>query len=327
VSFWAQNRTDSNLQFSEMASFRLCTQGLRALEQYENSASETDLRLAEESLGKCVQRYPSDVLPKFYLGSVKTLKGYGGLDEAKLLFSDVIAQGDPSLAFAAKYNLAIANVEEYSDKGFSEAQRLLDELVREKPRERSSERTIWSAKATLLYIRAHRLWKTREEPPTDDSLSLASALLIDLDEFRATLEKSGFSSDRDVLSDYWNARGGVQEFLAFASRDEVARGEAADLAKAAYQEAVEQKIDYVNSFSNLARLEGDVFHRDVEARKMWESILNLGKSEFYIRYNLGKISQREGKREEALKYYAEAAPEIPEAAAAWKKLNGTPVGS
>ncbi len=325
MSFWAPNGTDGTLQFSEMASFRLCTQGLRALEQYENSASEEDLRLAEENLGKCVQKFPSDVLPKFYLGTVKTLKGYRGLDEAKLLFSDVMKEGDPSLAFAAKYNLAIANVEQYTDKSFSEAQRLLEELVlvREKPRERSIEKTVWSAKATLLYIRAHRLWKTREEAATDDSLLLALRLLEDLDAFRGDLEKSEFASDRDALSDYWNARGAVHEYLAFASGDEKARNEASNLAKTDYQHAVEQKVDYVNSYSNLARLEGDVFGRDVEARKMWESLLNLGKDEYYIRYNLGKISEREGKREEAIQHYAEAAPEIPEAAAALKRLNAT----
>lgn len=86
MTFWAPIRKNKTLQFSEMGSFRLCTLGLRALEQYENSASEGDLRLAEESFGKCVQRFPSDVLPKFYLGTVKTLKGYEGLDEAKSLW-------------------------------------------------------------------------------------------------------------------------------------------------------------------------------------------------------------------------------------------------
>jgi hypothetical protein len=36
VNLWNPNRIDKASQFSEMASFRLCTQGLRALEQYEN---------------------------------------------------------------------------------------------------------------------------------------------------------------------------------------------------------------------------------------------------------------------------------------------------
>jgi tetratricopeptide (TPR) repeat protein len=329
VSFWGPNRTDSTLQFSEMASFRLCTQGLRALEQYENSAAENDLRLAEESLGKCVQQFPTDVLPKFYLGTVKTLRGYTGLDEAKLLFSDVMREGDPVLAMAAQYNLAIANLEQYTDAGFSEAQRLLDELVLvgEKLKERPIKKTVWSAKATLLYLRADPLWKTREEPATADSLSLASRLLGDLDAFHSALEKSEFASDRGILSDYWNARGTVHEYLAFACEDENGRKKAADLAKTAYRHAVEQKVDHVNSYSNLARLEGDVFGRDVEARKMWESLLNLGKDKSYIRYNLGKISEREGKREEAIKYYAEAAPKIPSAAAALKRLTATPASS
>jgi tetratricopeptide (TPR) repeat protein len=264
-------------------------------------------------------------LPKFYLGTVKTLKGYGGLDEAKLLFTEVMRGGDPSLAFAAKYNLAVANVEEYTDRGFSEAQKLLDELVllREIPKGRSTEKTIWSAKATLLYIRAHRIWKTREEPATDEGHSVALALLKDLLTFHAALEKSDFRLDRDVLSDYWNARGTVQEYLAFTAADKGAHDQAADLARRAFQHAVEEKVDYVNSYSNLARLEGDVFHRYAEARKMWESLLNLGKREHYIRYNLGKISEREGKREEAIEHYTYAAPEISDAKAALNRLNAT----
>jgi tetratricopeptide (TPR) repeat protein len=325
VNLWNPNRIDKASQFSEMASFRLCTQGLRALEQYENEASENALRLAEENLGRCIQKFPSDLLPKFYLGTVKTLKGYGGLDEAKLLFTEVMRGGDPSLAFAAKYNLAVANVEEYTDRGFSEAQKLLDELVllREIPKGRSTEKTIWSAKATLLYIRAHRIWKTREEPATDEGHSVALALLKDLLTFHAALEKSDFRLDRDVLSDYWNARGTVQEYLAFTAADKGAHDQAADLARRAFQHAVEEKVDYVNSYSNLARLEGDVFHRYAEARKMWESLLNLGKREHYIRYNLGKISEREGKREEAIEHYTYAAPEISDAKAALNRLNAT----
>ena len=323
MSFWAPIRKNKALQFSEMGSFRLCTLGLRALEQYENSASEGDLRLAEESFGKCVQRFPSDVLPKFYLGTVKTLKGYEGLDEAKSLFLEVISKGDASLSFAAKYNLAIANVEEYTDQSFFTAQTLLDELVLRKPKEGSKQKTYWSAKATSLYIRAHRVWKTRECAEGDNVRSAVTPLLKDLDTFLADLKKSDFQSDRDVLSEYWNARGMVQEYLAFVSADGEARARAADFAKNAFEHAVEQKVDYVNSYSNLARLEGDVFHHDVEARKMWESLLNLGKGQHYIRYNLGKISEREGKRTEAIEHYTYAAPEISDAEAALKRLNAT----
>ena len=66
-------------------SFRLCTEGIEALERFERQASATQLRIAETRLEECVRLYPSDLVPKFYLGSVKTLTGYAGLDRAEEL--------------------------------------------------------------------------------------------------------------------------------------------------------------------------------------------------------------------------------------------------
>jgi hypothetical protein len=328
VNFFGNDASLNTLRFSETQSFRLCTQGLRALEQYEKSASKEDLDRAEERLGQCVELYPSDALPKFYLGSAKILKGYAGLEEAQDLFNQVIRQGDPALSFAAKYNLAVVHVERYKDADFSEAERLLRDLIVAKPRRRSSEKTIWSAQATLLYIRADRLWRKRnesarkrEDPVNDDNLAHASSLEKDLDEFKNRLEKSRFRSDRDVLTDLWNARGTLLEFLAYAAKDEQARIEAAKAARGAFETAADQHVDYVNSMSNLARLEGDVFHRYSEARKIWERLLTMGKSGEYIQYNLGKISEAEGKKEEALKHYKDAAPEIDSAQIAFERLS------
>lgn len=333
MNLFGEHTANSKLRFSGVESFRLCTQGLRALEQYESSTSKDDLRRAEQQLDECVRLHPSDVLPKFYLGSVKTLMGYDGLDYAKLLFQEVIDQGDATLSFAAKYNLAVAYVETYTAEGFSKAEELLAELIAAKPAGRSREKTIWSARATLLYIRADRIWRNREEPRESDCLA-ASKLMQDMDAFAKSLEKSPFREDPDILSGQHNARGTLLEFLARASRERD-HDDYATRAKVEFESAAAQKVSYVNSMSNLARLEGEVFGNRELARKMWNRLLNMGKSGEYIHYNLGMIDEFEGDKERdlkhkeealkhyeaALKHYQIAAPQIDEAKAAYERLS------
>jgi predicted Zn-dependent protease len=319
MNFLGHKPASDDLQFSAAESFRLCTQGLRFLEQYESSTSPDSLNKAEEDLSRCVALYPSDVLPKFYLGSVKTLRGYEGLEEAKLLFNQVIEQAGPSLSFAAKYNLAVANVEEYSIDGFSEAEKLLRELITSKPSNESSKRMVWSAQAVLLYVRADRLWRNRTKP-SDDDHATALQLQSDQDAFESKLKDSPFRDDREIWSDELNARGTLQEFLYYASTDTVQKSKAAENARFAFQKAAELKVDYVNSMSNLARLTQDVFEDRVGARQIWERLLKMGKSTQYIRYNLGKIDEAEGNIERAREHY-EAAPKIPEAKAALERLS------
>jgi hypothetical protein len=320
MNFLGYKSTGNDLRFSAAESFRLCTLGLRSLEQYEDNTEPELLQKAEDELSRCVELYPADVLPKFYLGSVKTLKGYDGIEEAKLLFHQVIEQGSPALSFAAKYNLAVANVEEYSPKGFSEAERLLGELVSSKPKGKDSEKMVWSAQATLLYLRADRIWKTRNAP-TNDGRRDAAKLLKDLDAFEGKLSASQFRADRDVWSDASNTRGTIQEFLFYASTDPAQKTAASTAAKSAFQRAADLKVDYVNSMSNFARLTNDVLGDRAEARKIWESLSKLGKSTHYIHYNLGKMDEADGNVESACTHYRLAASKMGEAQVALDKLN------
>src|ERR1035441_5855066 len=155
--FGKRGRNSAKLPFPNRDSFRLCSEGLQALERFERQASRADLDVAEERLAKCVRLYPSDIVPKFYLGSVKTLVGYRGLNEAIALLADVVEQGPDELKPAAQYNLAVAHIEQYDDVGFSLAEGILKPLAdNTRKGDLSVRRLAWSAQVNLLYIRAHR---------------------------------------------------------------------------------------------------------------------------------------------------------------------------
>jgi tetratricopeptide (TPR) repeat protein len=320
MNFLGHKPAGDDLRFSAAESFRLCTQGLRFLEQYESTTSAESLKKADEDLSRCVALYPSDVLPKFYLGSVKTLQGFEGLEEAKSLFSEVIEKGGPALSFAAKYNLAVANVEEYSPEGFSTAEKLLGEVARTKPRSDSSEKMVWAAKATLLYVRADRLWRHREEPTVGDHLADGLELEQELNSFESKLNASQFREDREIRSDVLNVKGTLHEFLYYASSDQSVKDSAKAAAKSEFEQAAGLRVDYVNSMSNLARLKQDVFGQLVEARQMWDRLLETGKSTHYIHYNLGKIDRAEGNTDGAREHFRIAASKIPEAQTALQEL-------
>jgi tetratricopeptide (TPR) repeat protein len=322
MNFLGHKPLGDDLRFSAAESFRLCTQGLRFLEHYESTTSVESLKKAEEDLSRCIELYPSDVLPKFYLGSVKTLQGYDGLAEAKSLFNEVIEKGGPALSFAAKYNLAVANVEDYSPEGFSTAEKLLGEVVDAKPSGDGAKKMVWAAKATLMYVRADRIWKQRSKP-TDDARKAALEFQAEMDSLEKNFSASPFKGDRDVRSDLLNSKGTLQEFLYYASTDEKQKDAARESAKSAFKQAADLRVDYVNSMSNLARLTQDVFKQLPAARQMWEQLLPLGKSTQYIHYNLGKIDRAEGNIEKAREHF-EAAPSIDGAQEAIKELDARP---
>jgi tetratricopeptide (TPR) repeat protein len=319
MNFLGHKPAGDDLRFTAVESFRLCTQGLRSLEQYESTTSPDSLKKAEDDLSRCVALYPSDVLPKFYLGSVKSLQGYEGLEEAKSLFNDVIEKAGPALSVAAKYNLAVANVEDYSLEGFARAENLLGEVVRARPRGDGGEKMVWAAKATLMYVRADRIWRQRSKP-TDDDRKAASELQRELDTLEKKFNASRFKDDRDVQSDLLNSKGTLQEFLYYASTDEKQKNAAKESAKSAFKQAADLRVDFVNSMSNLARLTQDVFGELSAARQMWEQLLPLGKSTQYIHYNLGKIDRAEGNIERAREHF-QAAPDIDGAREAIQELD------
>src|ERR1700733_7853713 len=99
-----RSKTVSGQSFGSVKSFELCTEGLQALEQYANQPDEKVLDLAEQRLSECVLKYPDEMLPKFYLGSAKTLRGEVGLKRAIDLLQTVVNEGSQDLQFAAQFN-------------------------------------------------------------------------------------------------------------------------------------------------------------------------------------------------------------------------------
>jgi tetratricopeptide (TPR) repeat protein len=320
MNFFQRQSLPKSLQFTDAVSFRLCTEGVRALEQYEREASSADLDRAVDRLGQCVQKYPNDLLPKFYLGSVKILQGYEGLNEAEGLLSEVIQRADENLVFPAKYNLAVAKVEKYDESSFQDAEKLLSELLASTTTpNRSQDKTLWSARATLFYIRAHRLWEKRQnaDPST---IAAARTLTQELDNFASDLQKSSQSKNSTVLSDYWNAHGTVHELLALNVTDPQEKRKATEGAAQGFERAVDCKVDYVNSMSNLARFYQDVNGDLNKALQIWNQLLKIRPNGEYIHYNIGKILERMGDQPNALVHYQKAENAIPGAAEAAKRL-------
>jgi tetratricopeptide (TPR) repeat protein len=324
MMFGKRRSSSAKIPFTNSESFRLCTEGLQALERFERQASRTDLEIAESQLGHCVRRYPTDMVPKFYLGSVKTLVGYRGLDEAIMLLTDVVERGPADLKPAAQYNLAVAHIERYDDLSFERAETILEGLAANASRAGKSIRLLtWSARVNLLYIRAHRIWEHRDLRTADDraAVKLVPGLERAMEEFREELEQSDFKNDRDILADYWNALGTLRETQARFSRDPKQREDFGRLAKDAFGLALESKNDWLDAKSNLARLYYEVIKDPETSRKLWAEVLQVRPDDHYAHYNLGWIDLDEGKREEARDHFRKAAPEIVGAKVALEMLD------
>ena len=307
--------------FSAGESFRLCTEGLQALERYEREPSGHQLDLAQQRLQECVRRYPADLIPKFYLGSVKTLAGYAGLEDAEQLLTEVVERGSGDLRLAAQYNLAVAHIERYDSAGFDRADRILRDLAGDltsgTPQRR---RMAWSARANQFYIQAHRLWSLRaREPLEKDATRQAAALREALLAFKSELDRSEFNADADINADCWNDLGTLSEAQAYFEPDR--QDDFARQAEQAYRKALEYKRDWIDAKSNLARLYQEVFKNAETARQLWEEVLRVRPDDDYAHYNLGLLDLAKGDPAEARKHF-EKAPNIPEARAALDRLNG-----
>jgi len=315
----SKNGNSLKKQFSNSESFRLCTEGLQALERFERRASRSDLELAENRLGECVRLYPGDILPKFYLGSVKTLVGYRGLGEAVTLLSEVAERGRGDLKASAQYNLAVARIEQYESESAKLAKDLLAPLAEQQPNESWVK---WSARVNLLYLRAEEVWKQRKSKSPDPAVFASiSSLVSEFERFDDEVQGSAFRYDADILADYWNALGTLFEARAWLT--ESGGGEFADQARKAYEKALGLKSDWVAATSNLARLYQERFNDPETARRLWQEVLKVRPDDEYAHYNLGLIDLQAGNREKAREHFQKA-PEIDKAAAELKRLDEEP---
>ena len=318
--FGKQNNETAKV-FANSESFRLCTEGLQALERYERRASRADLEAAEIQLLECVRRYPADMLPKFYLGSVKTLTGYRGLNEAVALLTEVIEGGPENLRAVATYNLAAAHIQQYDETGFKEAERLLNQLATQAPEgDYIDRRLIWLARVRMLYIRADRIWHRRRRKTFEDRSAgeLIAPLEQDFASFYSAFEKTEFNRDPELIARYWNALGTLREAQAWFLSD---RQQYGAQARAAYEIALEHKRGWVATTSNLARLYHEILNDKAKARELLAHVFQVRPDDSYAFFLLGSIDLDEGKLQDARVNFAKAAPNIPEAKTALDDLN------
>jgi len=313
----SENRISSVIgkPFGTVESFKLCTEGLRALERYEREPLPADLRVAEARFEECVRKYPAEILPRFYLGSVKTLRGYAGLDEAVSLLKTVVDQGTEDLRLVARFNLASAYIEKYDS--FDEAEKLLHELEDDAGSVNpEQQRMVWWSRAILLYIDAHRIWETRKGEQHDQQA------LDDLDSrfetFQQDLEQTPFRNDALILAECWNVKGTLIETRAYFEPDRSV--ELGEEAKAAFLRALSYKPVSLGYRENIARVYGDILKDRKTAIELWKKLLDLRPDGHYIHYNLGKLYYELGDRAAARKHLALAAPKIDKAEKLLKKM-------
>jgi tetratricopeptide (TPR) repeat protein len=307
------------------------------LERYQQEPTRDDLATAEQRLAECVRRYPNDLIPKFYLGSVRTLTGYHGLDGAIQLLQEVALTGGTELTFAARYNLAIAHIEQYNETGFAKAEEILKTLesgeveepagvwrrvrqfwtthfgrsARELDRYKgvpSRQRMLWSSRAILLYTWAHRLWKTRFHPAEGHTDAL-QGLKVAFDSFSAAYERSPFKDDPGIQAEFWNALATYYETRAHLEPD----AGFGQTAKQHYERALSLRPGYIGYRSNVARLLQEVLGQPKEARVIWNELLEIWPEGHYIHLNLGRLDRAEGNRAGARLHLTKAAEKIPEA--------------
>jgi tetratricopeptide (TPR) repeat protein len=307
-------------QFTEARSFRLCTEGIEALERFERQASPTQLHIAESKLEECVRLYPSDLIPKFYLGTVKTLTGYAGLDRAEVLLKEVVASGPDELRIAARFNLAVSYIERYNLEAFAKADSILQELTEDPAAAKAGrQRMVWAARANRLYIQADLFWRHRGSGQRANIpyVEGAPALRAQFEAFKAELDKTEFRNDSDILADYWNALGTLSE--AQSSWIGFQNDMFASEAKLEYETALRYKKDWIAATSNLARLHQDVLGDPKKAEELWAKVLAIRADDAYAHYNLGRLEQSRGNIEKAREHFAKAL-EIPEAVVALRNL-------
>lgn len=311
---------DRELKLSAPESFRLFSQGVQALATYERTSLVRFLDSALESLAACVAKYPADLLPKFYLGVAQSLRGYAGLDPARENLKQVINSGNKSLRRTARYNLAAAYVEAYSNEMFGKAEKLLKELIGELRSESQADRPLlFQSWALLLYIRIHRdLWKRTKKAATWEQLQ-GDFSAIERELFQFEREFTGSPSSQlgganETWADYWNDRGIFNESLgrAFAG-DESKSKENAAKAMQAYDRALAMKPNWPPARANIGVVYCDLLGDDASGERIFSDLAINSSQQEYANYYLGQIAERRKRWQEAVGFYRKAGW-IPEAA-------------
>ena len=310
----------ADLKFSDARSFRLFVEGMKGLQAYEHSAQQQSLNIAEAKLAECVSEYPFDILPQFYLGVVKIFQGYRGTVDAIRIFEN-ISNDVPQLRIEAKYNAAQASIEQYSTKSFQAARSYLKQCIAEIAESNKLEhvRLQLQAEVLILYLDIHdELWKKRRDQvdtlkkEIDETVPRLSG---QLDEFQKKLDrvtKISPAARADVLADYWNDRGILQEFQAWTAPDLTKKKELTQKAIQSYVESLKWKHNWIPPKSNLARIHVELLEEYDRGLKYCDEVQQVRPDDNYCEYIRGQAWEGQKDIAKAISHY-EKAPYIPEA--------------
>lgn len=312
----------SNFNFSSTKSFQLFAEGLESLQAYEKTAANASLNAAEQSFQQCVDQFPADILPRFYYGVVKTLRGYEGLDEAIKQFT-LVREKAEELKPDAIYNLAVAHIEKYSSKDSEIAKKLLKDTTEEiakRPRDPKNESLRLQARILEIYLFVQgELWEHREDVnrPSEEVFKEAKK---DLKSFWSDYRQSAILelTRPDLIADYKNTWGTYWESRAFFAKER--KKKALSLkAKKSYEESLEAKGNWIPAKSNLARLYQDLLGDRETAKTLWCEVLESRPRDEYANYNLGRLYESEGHKLRAMAFYKKSR-NIPEAVLALGRM-------
>jgi len=308
--------TPASFRFSSTRSFQLFTQGLQSLQSYERSPNLKALADAEGRLSECVRSFPKDVLPHFYYGIVNTLRGPDGLDEAIKQFNFVLASKADDLFPDAKYNLAIAHLEKYNSKDSAIAMDLLrqtrDEVAKRQPKTDPKDPRLETIRLQALILEAYLF--VEEDVKSRPSEGIFHEAEKRLNSFWAEYEKAPVldSVRRDLLADYYNTYGYYWNQRARHSQG-AERNDFGQKALADYQNALQQKKEWLPAKSNLASLYDEVLNDRDNAKRLCEELLELRPTDYYTRFLLGIMYEKDGATLQAISSYKKASSHIPEA--------------
>ncbi len=295
----------ANLRFSDNKSFRLFTEGLQALQSYERSAKPDALKKAAGKFQECVSNYQQDVLPRLYLGIVKTYEGES-LKEAIGLLQNVVDRKIPELTATAKYYLAEAYVAKYAPGDLDRANTLLEEVTSDR-KTSSLDRLRAESLRTFTLVR-ERVWKNRKKKEdSHQDQEIAADAAKSLEEFRERVEGGDISEDlkASLTADYWNITGLLTEYRAHKAAAD-AKTALVQESLEAFDKAAQYGANRADALSNQARVYFDLTDHKEKASALCAEVLELREGDSFAHLLLGRIYKKQELYEQAVEHFSKA---------------------
>jgi tetratricopeptide (TPR) repeat protein len=249
--------------FTNTESFMLFYEGLRSLQIFQDENNTSELTSAADHLEKCVQLYPLDALPLYYLGVVRSLQAEVGINKEQTalraleIFSRLKDEAPDDLASRAGSVLKTLQMQytqsdtvdrvmqapvDSTKKPPSRWQGLVNAAAARisPPTEDDSATDLqWRIASCNLQIR--RLSSSKQATPDSPELSKLREVL---DTFEKELKTARVSNSArlEMTADLWNTRG----LLSVAQGDATA-------AESAFRKALAIKPEWLPAKRNLLK--------------------------------------------------------------------------